>query len=111
MMRTRVAEVRKERGDTWTVAMKPDGHGGFRFNPGQFGWLTLWGTPFKITGHPFSSSAAIADGRIEMTIRNLGDFTSAIHKVPVGQRLYLEPGRGRIAPMRSSEWEENARLA
>ena len=25
-----------------------------------------------------------------MTIRNLGDFTSAIHKVPVGQRVYLD---------------------
>ena len=25
-----------------------------------------------------------------MTIRNLGDFTSEIHKVPVGQRVYLD---------------------
>ena len=82
----RVAEVRKERGDTWTLAMEPDGHSGFRFSPGQFAWLTLWGSPFKITGHPFSfsSSAAVADGRVEMSIRNLGDFTGAIHGVPVG---------------------------
>ena len=88
----RVSEVRKERGDTSTLVMQPDGHPGFRFSPGQFGWLTLWGSPFKITAHPFSfsSSAATADGRVEMTIRNLGDFTSAIHKVPVGQRVYLD---------------------
>jgi predicted ferric reductase len=88
----RVAEVREERGDTRTLVMHPDRHPGFRFSPGQFGWLTLWGSPFKITGHPFSfsSSAADADGRVEMTIRNLGDFTSAIHKVPVGQRVYLD---------------------
>jgi predicted ferric reductase len=88
----RVTKVRKERGDTWTLVMRPEGHPGFRFSPGQFGWLTLWGSPFKITGHPFSfsSSAAVADGRVEMTIRNLGDFTSAIHKVPVGQRVYLD---------------------
>ena len=72
--------------------MQPDGHSGFRFAPGQFGWLTLWGSPFKITGHPFSfsSSAEVTDGRVEMSIRNLGDFTSAIHKVPVGQRVYLD---------------------
>jgi predicted ferric reductase len=72
--------------------MRPDGHPGFRFSPGQFGWLTVWGSPFTITGHPFSfsSSAAVADGRVEMTIRNLGDFTSAIHKVPVGRRVYLD---------------------
>ena len=88
----RVAEVREERGDTSTLVMRPDGHPGFRFTPGQFGWLTLWGSPFKITGHPFSfsSSAEAADGRVEMTIRNLGDFTSAIPKVSQGQRVYLD---------------------
>jgi predicted ferric reductase len=88
----RVTEVRKERGDTSTLVMQPDGHPGFRFSPGQFGWLTLWGSPFKITAHPFSfsSSAAAADGRVEMSIRSLGDFTGEIHKVPVGQRVYLD---------------------
>ena len=88
----RVVEVRKERGDTWTLVMQPDGHPGFGFRPGQFGWLTLWGSPFKITGHPFSfsSSAAVTDGRVEMSIRQLGDFTSGIRQVPVGQRVYLD---------------------
>jgi predicted ferric reductase len=88
----RVSEVRKERGDTTTLTMQPDGHAGFRFRPGQFGWLTLMGSPFKITGHPFSfsSSAEAVDGRVEMTIRNLGDFTSTIDQVPVGQRVYID---------------------
>ena len=87
-----VSEVRKERGDTWTLTMRPEGHQGFRFRPGQFGWLTLWGSPFKITGHPFSfsSSAEAADGCVEMSIRNLGDFTSRIDKTPVGTRVYLD---------------------
>ena len=88
----RVSEVRNERGDTSTLVMQPDGHPGFRFSPGQFGWLTVWGSPFKITAHPFSfsSSAAVTDGRVEMTIANLGDFTSGIHKVPVGKQVYLD---------------------
>jgi predicted ferric reductase len=88
----RVAEVRQERGETTTLVMQPDGHPGFRFRPGQFAWLTVWGSPFKITGHPFSfsSSAAAIGGRAEISIRNLGDFTSDIHKVPVGQRVYLD---------------------
>ena len=88
----RVAEVRKERGDTTTLVMQPDRHPGFRFSPGQFGWLTLWDSPFAITAHPFSfsSSAAATDGRVEMTIRNLGDFTSSIQRTPVGQRVYLD---------------------
>jgi predicted ferric reductase len=88
----RIAAVRNERGDTSTLVMEPDGHPGFQFSPGQFGWLTVWGNPFKVTAHPFSfsSSAAAANGRVEMTIRNLGDFTSEIHKVPVGKRVYLD---------------------
>jgi predicted ferric reductase len=88
----RVAGLRQERGDSWTLVMQPEGHPGFRFSPGQFGWLTVFGTPFKITGHPFSfsSSAAVEDGRVEMTIRNLGDFTSTIGTVPAGQRVYLD---------------------
>ena len=88
----RIAELRKERGDTVTLVMRPDGHAGFRFRPGQFGWLTLWGSPFKITGHPFSfsSSAEVDDGRVEMSIRRLGDFTSGVQTAPVGQRVYLD---------------------
>jgi predicted ferric reductase len=88
----RVSEVRRERGDRSTLVMRPDGHPGFPFRPGQFGWLTVLGSPFKITGHPFSfsSSAEVADGRVEMSIRNLGDFTSEIHKIPVGRRVYLD---------------------
>jgi predicted ferric reductase len=87
-----VTEVRKERGDTTTLVMQPEGHPGLRFSPGQFGWLTLWGSPFRITAHPFSfsSSAAAVDRGVEMTIRNLGDFTSRIHQVLVGQRVYLD---------------------
>jgi predicted ferric reductase len=88
----RVTEVRAEHGDTTTLVMQPEGHAGFRFKPGQFGWLTLWASPFRITGHPFSfsSSAEAADGRVEMTIRNLGDFTSAVRTVTAGQRVYLD---------------------
>ena len=88
----RVSEVRAERGETVTLVMRPENHPGFRFRPGQFGWLTVWASPFKITGHPFSfsSSAAVADGRVEMSIRNLGDFTSAIREVESGQRVYLD---------------------
>jgi predicted ferric reductase len=88
----RVSEVRRERGDTTTLVMQPDGHPGFHFSPGQFGWLMVWGSPFKITGHPFSfsSSAATKGGCVEMSIRNLGDFTREIQRVPVGERVYLD---------------------
>lgn len=88
----RVTQVKTERGDTTTLVMSPEGHGGFRFTPGQFGWLTLWSSPFKFTAHPFSfsSSAETGDGRVEMSIRNLGDFTAKVSAVRAGQRVYLD---------------------
>jgi predicted ferric reductase len=88
----RVTELRSELGEATTLVMRPDGHAGFRFRPGQFGWLTIWKGPFGITAHPFSfsSSAEAPDGRVEMTIRRLGDFTGGIDKVPVGRRVYLD---------------------
>lgn len=88
----RVTEVRHERGDTTTLLMQPDGHDGCAFTPGQFGWLTTWGSPFKITAHPFSfsSSAAAKGGQVEMSIRKLGDFTAGIADIPVGRRVYLD---------------------
>ena len=88
----RVSQVRSERGDTWTLMMYPDRHQGFRFKAGQFAWLTVWGSPFKISAHPFSisSSASAPDRRVEISIKSLGDFTSNIHKVPVGKRVYLD---------------------
>lgn len=88
----RVAALREERGATCTLVMEPIGHAGFRFRPGQFGWLTVWGSPFRITGHPFSfsSSAEVVNGHVEMSIRNLGDFTNRIPQIPVGKRVYLD---------------------
>jgi predicted ferric reductase len=88
----RIKEVRQERGDTWTLVMQPEGHSGFRFTPGQFGWLTVYGSPFKISAHPFSfsSSAAVTDGSVAMSIRKLGDFTNKIAEVPVGRRVYID---------------------
>ena len=88
----RVAEVRKELGDTATLVMRAGGPSRLPLHARPVRLAHAVGKPFKITGHPFSfsSSAEVTDGRVEMTIRSLGDFTSAIGKVPVGQRVYLD---------------------
>jgi predicted ferric reductase len=86
-----VVEVRPERGRTWVLALKPDGHPGLRFMPGQFAWLTLRRSPFRFKEHPFSfSGSAETKGRLEFAIKELGDFTSTIKDVQVGERAYLD---------------------
>jgi predicted ferric reductase len=93
--RWRVVEVRPERGDTHTLALEPVGHDGMRFEPGQFAWIKLAGSPWTLEEHPFSfaSSAERAD-RIEFGIKVLGDFTKRIGDVPAGARAWVDGPHG-----------------
>ena len=92
----RVAEVRSELGQAWTLALEPDGPPGLRrFKPGQFAWLTLRRSPFSLRGHPFSiASPPEKLPRIEFGIKELGDFTSTIGEVKPGEVAYLDAPYG-----------------
>jgi predicted ferric reductase len=93
-----VEQVVQERGNAWTLSMKPVGHAGMRFQPGQFAWLTFSRSPFSETEHPFSiSSHAAHTNPIAFTIKELGDFTSTVKDLPVGQRIYLDGPFGNFS--------------
>lgn len=86
-----VEEVTPQRGNVWTLALRPWGHDGFSFQPGQFAWLTLGITPLSMREHPFSmSSNADHSGRVEFGIKALGDFTSTIQSIKPGTKAYLD---------------------
>ncbi len=94
----RVVEVRRERGDSWTLVLAPEGHPGLQFRPGQFAWLSLWNGPYGMREHPFSfSSSAEHRGQLTMTIKELGDFTSTIKGAQPGQRAYLDGPYGAFS--------------
>jgi predicted ferric reductase len=91
----RVAEIRAERGRSWTVVVWPEGHSGFGFNPGQFAWLTLRASPFRAKEHPFSiASSATHPAALEFTIKELGDFTRTIKEVKAGEIAYVDGPHG-----------------
>jgi predicted ferric reductase len=92
-----VVEVRREKGRAWTVALEPEGHEGMAFKAGQFAWLALDQPPWHIDVHPYSfSSSSELDGRIEFTIKELGDFTALTGQVPVGARAHLDGPYGNF---------------
>lgn len=91
----RIAAVKPERGQSWTIELEPVGHTGIRFRPGQFAWLTLGKSPFDIHEHPFSfSSSAERLDRIAFTIKEGGDFTGRIGQIPVGTPAYIDGPHG-----------------
>ena len=92
----RVEDVVPERGGIHTVVLEPSKRrarkfDGFRFEPGQFAWLTVGKSPFAITRHPFSiSSSAEKTDRVTMSIKAAGDFTRKIASLKPGAAAYLD---------------------
>ncbi|MBN2149672.1 MAG: ferric reductase-like transmembrane domain-containing protein [Anaerolineales bacterium] len=93
-----VVGVTQERGNSWSLAVKPVGHRGFKFMPGQFAWITVGDSPFSEAEHPFSfsSSASQPDG-LTFTIKELGDFTRQIKDLTPGQRVYVDGPFGHFS--------------
>ena len=87
-----------ERGRSTTLRLRPVGHPGMRFLPGQFAWLTVGRSPFAIEDHPFSfSSSAEEQGTIAFTIKDAGDFTRSIATLEPGASAYVEGPHGAFS--------------
>jgi len=98
----RIKEIRKERGDCWTLAIEPVGHAGLTFEAGQFAWLTIGKSPFVIREHPFSfTSSAERAGSLEFTVKELGDFTSRLKEFEPGTPVYVDGPYGEFQIGRS----------
>lgn len=86
-----VEEVIPQRGNVWTLALRSRGHEGMQFQPGQFAWITLGISPYRMREHPFSmSSSAVSPDRLEFSIKALGDFTKQIKNIKPGTKAYLD---------------------
>jgi predicted ferric reductase len=75
-----------------TLVLEPEAAGaGLRFAPGQFAWLSLRASPFVMREHPFSiASSAEQTRRIELSIKELGDFTATIKNIRPGETAWLD---------------------
>jgi predicted ferric reductase len=79
----------------WEVTIEPDDGRGLGFAAGQFVWLNLGHSPFSLTEHPFSiSSAPASRPHLAFTIKESGDFTNHIGRIPAGTVAYLDGPHG-----------------
>ncbi len=88
-----VVENRPEQGDARTLVLKPVGHNGFAFEPGQFAWLKTGRTPFGLGQHPISMSSSgdvPPGGPVTFTIKNLGDWSGEeVTALKPGHQMWL----------------------
>lgn len=79
----------------WQVTLEPAAGPAPDFAAGQFAWINLGHSPWSLTEHPFSiSSAPHERPRIAFTIKESGDFTDGIGRIPVGTTAYLDGPHG-----------------
>ncbi len=93
----RLREVRFECERVWTLVFEAEGHEGLRFAPGQFVWMTLGASAFSLQQHPFTiASSAEISNRMELTVKELGDFTRSVGHLSPGARAHLEGPYGNF---------------
>lgn len=89
-------------GSSRLVRVRPDGHPGWRFEPGQFAWFVTGRSPFTAQQHPLScasSAVPAADGTIEFAIKALGDWSSGVvPALAAGTRVWVDGPYGSFTP-------------
>jgi predicted ferric reductase len=82
--------MEEERSNTWSMTLVPDGHDGFDFQAGQFGWITVGDSPFSLQQHPFSFSSSAHREHMTFTAQVVGDFTATWQDIEPGTRAFVE---------------------
>lgn len=94
-----IVSNKRELGNARTLELRPVGHEGFTFSPGQFAWIGFGASPFSASQHPisFSSNGDIPahDGTIAFTVKDLGDWSGeVVANVSPGDRAWVDGPHG-----------------
>lgn len=95
----RVAEVRRETGNIWTLALDPpEGTPPLRYLPGQFQFLTFYrGRGLPVEEHHFTISTGGYEPRHASTIKVSGDFTATIGMTQPGDAVAVQAPFGSFS--------------
>lgn len=86
----RVVDVITEASDVTTLRLRAERPPRLRYRSGQFVWITLGDSPHSMQQHPFSVSSGEDDPALELTAKELGDFTGTWPDVETGTTAFLE---------------------
>lgn len=101
--RWELIENRDAGGSTRLLRVRPVGHSGFDFEPGQFAWLMTGSSPLWSAQHPISMASSAersSHDTIEFAIKALGDWSGTVVPALAPGYVLIAGGIG-ISPMRS----------
>jgi predicted ferric reductase len=78
------------------IEMEPGGRA-IKFVPGQFVFVSFTSRGINPEIHPFSISSAPREKTLQLVIKSLGDFTSELKKLQVGEAAVLEGPFGKFS--------------
>lgn len=81
----KIENIRK----TWNIFLKPKGLDFLTFNPGQFVYVSFAGSGISKEVHPYSISNYSTDGKLRLSIKELGDYTSKLNNLKVGDLAFV----------------------
>jgi len=87
----------------WQLTLNTNAADNFHFEAGQFIWINTSGSAYSMNEHPFSIASCRKDlPEISMIIRELGDYTSHLDHLTIGQDVYVDGPYGSMS-LRDSE--------
>lgn len=100
----RVVSNTEQHGGAHSITLEPLGKPLKPWQPGQFVWLTLKGSPFALDEHPFTiASAPDSAPRVTVSIKPLGDFSTQVASARPGDIGYLEGPFGTFSIDRADD--------
>jgi predicted ferric reductase len=94
----KVVSIMAETSHVWTLTLEPPTKGRLHYAPGQFLFLRPHGRSVPGEEHPFSiASGPSPDGRISLTIKEIGHFTSTIGQIRPGELVAVDGPFGHFS--------------
>lgn len=93
-----VSEVIKESNNIITLKFKPKFGKVFNYVPGQYLYIKIKNPKVPSDVHPFTiSSSPTEEGFVGVTVKELGDFSSNLDMVKVGDSAYIDGSYGNFS--------------
>jgi predicted ferric reductase len=81
----------------WKLSIKSNTAQSLNYQAGQFVWINTSGNPYNLEQHPFSIVTASQQHKmISFIIRELGDYTSSLTQLKLGETVYVDGPYGNM---------------